>query len=84
MGVGVDKKAGRLGCTMDRGGRTTWIDTHLCDDPDPGPPPGPRSLCKWTPECNIMALILVIRLFQYNPDMTLHPGTYPTTPRRDM
>jgi hypothetical protein len=21
-----------------------------------------------------MALILVIRLFQYNPDMTLHPG----------
>ena len=34
------------------------------------------SLCKWTPECNIMALILVIRLFQYNPDMTLHPGGY--------
>jgi len=23
-----------------------------------------------------MALILVIRLCQYNPDMTLHPGTY--------
>ena len=23
-----------------------------------------------------MALILVIRLFQYNPDMTLHPGMY--------
>lgn len=24
-------------------------------------------LCKWTPECNIMALILIIRLFQVCP-----------------
>jgi len=22
--------------------------------------------CKWTPECNIMALILIVRLFQFN------------------
>jgi hypothetical protein len=37
---------------------------------------GLYTLCKWTPECNIMALVLIVRLFQYNPGMTLHRNNW--------
>lgn len=36
-------------------------------------------LCKWTPECNIMALILIIRLFQV-PIVPGHFGILTSVP----